>query len=298
VECLQCHTAAGGFAIGFNTPQMNRDLNYAGTVTNQIAALSLAGYFNTNIIGIHTLRSLAHSMNEAVSQEYRVRSYLAANCAQCHQPGGTAQGSLWDARITTRTALAGIINGALQNNGGDTNNRVVVPGSLSNSMMLTRLSTLGPGRMPPLDSNLVDTNAVNLISSWITNDLPSYQTFAEWQIANFGSTNAPNSGASEDADSDGASNYLEYLTHTDAMQATNLWTIGVQLNGNLAEILFPQVANRGFEVQSTSALFPASWSPLNVPQNAPFFSATNRNWLVPDTVSETNKFYRVRVFEP
>ncbi len=298
-ECLQCHTPAGGFALGFNSAQMNRHLDYGGTVTNQIAALSLAGYFNTNVTGIHTLRALAHPTNEAASQEYRVRSYLAANCAQCHQPGGTAQGALWDARIATPTALAGLINGALQNNGGDTNNRVVVPGSLEHSMLLTRISTLGPGRMPPLDSNLLDTNAISLLSAWITNDLPSYQSFADWQIANFGSTNAPNSGANEDADSDGASNYLEYLTRTDPAQATNVWTIGVQLNSSLVEILFPQIANRGFEVQSTSTLFPASWSPLDVPQNAPFFSITNRNAQVPDTISsETNKFYRVRIFEP
>ena len=33
-ECLQCHTAAGGLALGFNAAQLNREFDYSGTVTN------------------------------------------------------------------------------------------------------------------------------------------------------------------------------------------------------------------------------------------------------------------------
>ena len=71
--------------------------------------------------------------------------------------------------------------------------------------------------MPPLDSTVLDTNALNLLSSWITNDLPQFQSFADWQIAHFGSTNAPNAAPDADPDNDGANNLLEYLTGTDAM---------------------------------------------------------------------------------
>lgn len=144
VECLRCHTAAGGLALGFNTPQLNRDHDYGDPVTNQILALSLAGYLNTNVTSVHALRSLAPATDNSVSLEYRVRSYLAANCVQCHQPGGSAM-ALWDARITTTTPNAGIINGPLLADGGDPNNHVVTPGSLSNSMLLARISTRGPG---------------------------------------------------------------------------------------------------------------------------------------------------------
>src|SRR5213075_2368284 len=35
-ECVACHTPEGGFALGFNTFQLNRDHNYDGIVTNQI----------------------------------------------------------------------------------------------------------------------------------------------------------------------------------------------------------------------------------------------------------------------
>src|SRR5438874_777408 len=91
---------------------MNRDLDYGTLTTNEIAALSSAGYFAEPANGIHTLRALAALTNSSVSLEFRVRSYLAATCSHCHEPGGLAH-ALWDARISTTTANAGIINGTL-----------------------------------------------------------------------------------------------------------------------------------------------------------------------------------------
>jgi hypothetical protein len=99
-ECLACHSKVGGLALGFNTPQMNREMNYGGAITNQIQALSDAAYFQTPVADFTTLPALALANNTTASLDYRVRSYLAANCVQCHQPGGSAIG-FWDARITT-----------------------------------------------------------------------------------------------------------------------------------------------------------------------------------------------------
>jgi len=298
-ECLVCHTPVGGFALGFNTPQLNKNFNYASATTNQIAALSLAGYYNTNVTSLRTLRALAHPTNTAVSLEYRARSYLAANCSQCHQPGGTSQ-ALWDSRITSITASAGLVNGPLLDNGGNLNNRVLAPGSIPNSMMLTRISTPGLLRMPPLDSNVLDTNGISLLSAWVTNTMPSYQTFADWQIANFGSNNAPNTAANADPDGDFAQNYLEYLTGTDPLQSTSNWKIAVQRAANISQVSFTQIANRGFEVQGTTDLFNSnSWSALDVAGNEPFFWITNRAAVISDPSSNSaSKYYRVRVFEP
>ena len=66
----------------------------------------------------------------------------------------------------------------LANNFGNTNNRVIVPGSVSNSMLLTRVSTRGLSQMPPLASTVVDTQAIALLSRWITNDLANGWTNA------------------------------------------------------------------------------------------------------------------------
>ena len=298
-ECLICHTPVAGHALGFNTPQLNRDFAYAAGATNQIGALNAAGYFNSNATGLHTLRALAHPTNTAASLEYRVRSYLAANCSQCHQPGGTGLGT-WDARITTTTPHAGLVNGALTDHLGDTNNRVFAPGSIAHSVLLTRISTPGSVRMPPLDSNVLDTNAIALLAAWITNDLPSFQYFATWQTNHFGSTNAAGSQPDDDPDNDGAKNHLEFLTGTDPGNPLDGWTISASTVGNQARVSFLQISNRAFEVQANMTLTNSSgWTPLDVPGNEPFFSVTNRTALVPDTFSTNDAmFYRVRVYEP
>jgi hypothetical protein len=296
-ECLSCHTPQAGFALGFNTAQLNHDFNYSGTTDNQIRALNHVGYFSSTVSNLNTLPALAHATNSAVSTEYRVRSYLAANCAQCHQPGGPALGN-WDARIINPLSVSGIVNGSLVNNLGDTNNRVIVPNDLAHSVLLTRISTNGNLRMPPLASTLIDTQSVNLVASWITNALASFQTFAQWQLANFGSTNAPLTGATEDFDGDNSINQQEYLLGTNPTNANDYWSISATTSNSFAQIQFDQIRNRGFEVQVTTNLQPTIWNPLDVPMNRPLFSATNFPASIPDLIDINSKFYRVRVFEP
>lgn len=130
--------------------------------------------------------------------------------------------------------------------------------------------------------------------------LSNYQSFDDWQIAQFGSTNAPAAAADADPDADGANNYLEYLTATSPTNSLDAWKISAVLSDNIVQITFPQIANRAFQVQSTSNLFsPNFWSPLDVAANEPFFSISNRTTVVPDDVSTApEKFYRVRVIEP
>jgi len=171
-ECLICHTPVAGWALGLNSAQMNRDFDYFGTVTNQLAALRQAGYLDVDPGDVATLPVMASATNSSFSVEHRSRSYLAANCAQCHQPGGSAQGH-WDARFSTALSEAGIIDGALADNLGNASNRVMRPGSLENSMLLRRISQLGSGHMPPLATSELNYQAIDLLSAWITNGLSS-----------------------------------------------------------------------------------------------------------------------------
>jgi len=167
-ECLRCHTPHAGFALGFNTRQLNRD----NGIEDQLSALGHAGYFDTPVPEPQTLPALAHATNESISLETRVRSYLDANCVHCHQPGGTAQG-LWDARFDTPLPNAGILDGLLLDDLGDPNNRVIRPGSLSHSIIYTRVANFGAGHMPPLGTSELNREAIALLSRWITNDLPN-----------------------------------------------------------------------------------------------------------------------------
>lgn len=153
---------------------MNRNLIYRSLTTNEISALSAAGYFSAPLTNNPaTLLALASATNTDATLEFRARSFLAANCAQCHQPGGTAQRASWDARITTSTATAGLIRGLPVNNFGSANNFIIAPQSPTNSVLFTRISERGLGslpsiQMPPLASNLADTQDILLVSNWIT----------------------------------------------------------------------------------------------------------------------------------
>jgi len=300
-QCMICHNTTGGTALGFNTPQLNRDFNYGAVVDNQLRALNNVNYFNPpGATNLHLLISLAHATNDGVSLEYRSRSYLMANCVQCHVPGGPAPGS-WDARIYRPISGVNLINGPLNNSGGDANNRVVAPGDAAHSMLLTRIATNGPSRMPPLGHTLIDTQAGALLKRWINEELPSYRTFAQWQTNHFGSTNSVNAAASADPDNDGARNVLEYLTGTDPNAAGSRWTIGAERSGDRVNVVFDRIANRFFEVQWSTNLTTnaTAWQGLNVAENRPFAARSNGVWRVPDsTTNDLSRFYRVRVAEP
>jgi glucose/arabinose dehydrogenase/mono/diheme cytochrome c family protein len=300
-ECLTCHTrlTLGGLALGFNTPQLNRDFDYGVVVDNQIRAMDHAGYFLRAATNINSLRALARADDESVSLEQRVRSYLTANCVYCHQPGGAGLGN-FDTRIFPSMTDVRLIDGTLVNNGGDPDNRVVAPGSLDHSMLLQRISTRGPGQMPPLASSVLDTEAIALVSRWITNELAGYQSFTTWQTNNFGSTNAPNALASADPDEDDANNFTEYLTFTDPNQVAEFWSTEIQETGDAVEILFPRLANRRIEVQWTTDLAsPIDWQFLDVPENRPHIAATNGTSRVTDSLTNgAFRIYRARVFEP
>jgi glucose/arabinose dehydrogenase len=300
-ECVTCHNAASGRALGFNTPQLNRNFLYPNGVTdNQIRALDNVNYFGPpRPTNFNLLITLARSDDESWSAEYRSRSYLMANCAQCHLAGTNGA---WDGRIYNPISLVNLINGRLTNSAGDANNRVVVPGDTAHSMLLTRLASTGPDKMPPLGAFLVDTQAVSLLTSWIQNELPNYRTFAQWQVAYFGSSNAPQAAATADPDGDGARNMFEYLTGTNPTNSTpDGWGISAQRSGAGVDISFPRIANRFFEVQWSTNLTTnaASWRALDVFENRPFAAISNQTWRVPDTTTnDAARFYRARVSEP
>ena len=153
---------------------------------------------------------------------------------------------------------------------------------------------------PSLDSTLLDTDAINLLSAWITNGLANYRSFADWQFAYFNSTNALDAAPDADPDGDGTRNFLEYLTGTDPLTAGDAWKINVRQTGDTVEISFLQIANRGFQVESASSLaMPISWEPLDVPANRLWFSPTNFSATISDAITNAPfKFYRVRVVEP
>lgn len=294
-ECLACHTAAGGWVLGFNTAQLNRDFSYPGNTTNQLWALSDAGYFTEPVTNHHTLRALASIDNEQVSRTFRVKSYLEANCSFCHRQGGTAQAN-WDARISTPLSESGIIGGSLVNTGSDPANRVIAPGDLAHSMLVQRMLATDNKRMPPIGSSVVDQEAVALLSAWVNQDLASYKTFAQWQSAHFQSTTSAEAAPTADPDSDGAPNKFEYLTGTDPKTKSDVWKIEA---APTREVKFKQLPHLAFVLEFTSSLdTPPAWQPWNDPANAPIFRATAADVTLRPPTQAENGYYRVKILEP
>ena len=171
-DCTVCHNRASSGVLGVNAQQSNRAhvFTETGNPDNQLRAWNHAGYFATALDenSIPTLLKLAPLDDANASIEQRARSYLDANCAHCHRPGGVP--AFWDARIETPLDDAGIVNGLVQNDLGVTGAHVVTPGDAASSILHQRLATATETfKMPPLAKNVVDQAAVNAIAQWIAN---------------------------------------------------------------------------------------------------------------------------------
>lgn len=299
-ECVQCHTREAGWALGFNTTQLNRPMNPNESTRSQIEDFSAAGYFAKPVSNARTLPALAALQDESISREFRVRSYLAANCAHCHRPDALDTG-FFDARVETPTALAGLINGPVADTKGNELYRILTPGTTATSMLLSRMTPV-LGRfypMPPLGW-WGDTNAATVINSWVTQDLPAQTDFPAWQTNHFSSSADPDAQPSADPDGDGASNYLEFLTLTSPRDASKIWKPSITLKPQGPAIQFHREPNRSYEVQWRTALDGStSWQPLDAPENRPLFlSQPAESEIVDSGLDDREKYYRVRISEP
>ncbi|MBT8117219.1 MAG: PQQ-dependent sugar dehydrogenase, partial [Gammaproteobacteria bacterium] len=114
-ECLACHTLAAGGSLGPEALQLNRTYTYpsTGRTANQLDTFDAIGLLSAPLDP--DLKSTALVTPDAqAALELRARSYLHANCANCHRPGGTSQASM-DLRYDTPFTGMGICNAVPQN---------------------------------------------------------------------------------------------------------------------------------------------------------------------------------------
>lgn len=170
-DCMVCHTPAANYVLGVKTRQLNGNFTYAATgqTDNQLRVLNRLGVLNPaiNESSISNYTHLSALTNLNASLEERFRSYIDANCAQCHRPGGS--GVTMDARYDTPLANQNIVNAPVSRGTlGYDNARVVVPKDLYRSILWDRMNTTNATfKMPNLARNLIDTNAVQVVGDWI-----------------------------------------------------------------------------------------------------------------------------------
>jgi uncharacterized repeat protein (TIGR03806 family) len=167
-ECDACHTPIAGYTLGPEIAQLNKSFTYStGINANQLITLDSIDVFSRPLSDVEKSTTLYAIDDAAHSAERRARSYLHANCANCHQPGGPGGGDM-DLRMATPLSVAGICNTAPLNDSlGLINPVIVSPGNPDQSVLVLRMEDTGAHRMPPLSSTVVDTQALAVIREWI-----------------------------------------------------------------------------------------------------------------------------------
>jgi hypothetical protein len=165
-ECMACHTRSAHVVLGASTRQWNREVDAGGARLNQLVAASQRGLFDVAVRPAEPAgwKHLFALDDAAASLEERARSYLDANCSQCHRPGVVVQTGL-DARFDTPLAKQGLLLGRPRSPSlPHPDELIVVPKDLERSRLYTRIRSR---RMPPLGSVLPHQAGLDLIRDWI-----------------------------------------------------------------------------------------------------------------------------------
>lgn len=329
-DCLTCHTPVANYVLGLSTRQLNGSFTYTntGVTDNQLRVLNQLGLLNPAIdeSTISNLDQMVSVTNVNAPLVTRVRSYIDANCAQCHQPGGP--GPSFDARFDTPLANQNIINGAVIANLGVDNAHVVTPDDIWRSMLYQRANSLTAGvKMPPLARNLIDTNAMAVMTAWI-NSLPGIPALAPpTLVPNGGQFSGPVSVTVVPPDTnatiyytlDGSlptTNSLEYLgsilltgsatvtanafenSYTNSIAVSGLFTIvpikfisTPAFSGGVLTVELSAVTNETYVLQASTNL--VNWTSIatNTPVSTPFYLSD------PNASNFPTRFYRA-VLQP
>jgi glucose/arabinose dehydrogenase len=115
---------------------------------------------------------LADPADKHASLDARARSYLHANCAQCHVLAGGGNAAM-ELEFTTEWSKTNLLDvRPLHDSYGITDARLIAPRHPERSVLLQRLSHRGKGHMPPLATSEVDREAVEMLREWIASMTP------------------------------------------------------------------------------------------------------------------------------
>lgn len=132
-------------------------------------------------------------------------------------------------------------------------------------MVLTRMGSEGASRMPPIGSNVIDTAGPQLIADWITNELPTWQTYEDWQNTQFTDPSAPEAALEADPDGDERTNAFEFLTRTLPKDNQSAWDLTSEVIEGNYHIGYPTVFGRASIIEVS--IDAVTWTPWQDPEN-------------------------------
>jgi hypothetical protein len=97
----------------------------------------------------------------------RARSWLHANCSNCHVAAGGGNSQM-ELEFATSLANMRILDVKPQHTTfGLPEARLIAPGDADNSVLLKRIAIRGLHQMPQLSTNVIDPAGVTLMREWI-----------------------------------------------------------------------------------------------------------------------------------
>lgn len=165
-ECQRCHNKWSGPPLAFQTPQLNKEQNYGGSVVSQLDALSQMGLI-AGLPAADKRPKLADPRDASAGLDARARAYLHVNCAHCHRlhAGSAVLSKMQYDLPLDKTDMIGVR--PTQGTFGIHAAQVIAPGDPFRSVLLYRMAKLGGGRMPHIGSSEVDRAGVALIYEWL-----------------------------------------------------------------------------------------------------------------------------------
>ena len=170
-ECMVCHSRAANFVLGLTSEQMHRWHNYTES-GNAVSAPQIESLNHIEMFGRGNKvqipkNPLVDPMDATQALEKRVRSYLHANCSSCHVVSGGGNSKIVLSYFNELDDMQVLDANPLHGTLGLSDAKIIRPGKPESSVLLSRMSTRGAGQMPPLATQCVDLQMLNLLSEWI-----------------------------------------------------------------------------------------------------------------------------------
>jgi uncharacterized repeat protein (TIGR03806 family) len=164
-QCLECHTQAAGRVLGPETGQMNRLHTYFsnGRTASQLDTLIHIGLLEDNE-QMKDQPIIPEPTDNQASLELRAKGYLHSNCSYCHRPENNPRVP-HDYRFTA--PLSTLCSELTFSDSESPKTQLLTAGYPEYSLISLRMHRRDKLGMPPLGTNMLDSEGMALVDDWI-----------------------------------------------------------------------------------------------------------------------------------